>query len=144
MTPTNDQKHQAGRHLVAGQALLRGYPAATTGRSSYVDINGKRAQVQVAAQGAWQIADIDHYLSGTVERVVLVDLREPSAPEFYVATGAEVRALVQRRHTEFMTRVGGRRPRNPDSRHSAIDPADVQAWKDNWSLFERPDGDRAR
>jgi hypothetical protein len=34
-----------------------------------------------------------------------------------------------------MERVGGQRPRNPDSKHSRIDPDDVKEWKDRWSAL---------
>jgi hypothetical protein len=38
------------------------------------EVNGHKAAVQVAAQGAWQVEDVEKYLRGTVERTVLVDV----------------------------------------------------------------------
>jgi hypothetical protein len=59
MARTNQQTHDAGRHLAVAEALMRGYPAALVGRSSYIEVNGHKVQVQVqvAANGAWQIDD---------------------------------------------------------------------------------------
>src|SRR5438132_839393 len=131
---THHQKHQAGRHLVAAEALLRGHSARLVGAYTYVEVNGHRAAVQVAAQGAWQIEDVEKYLRGTVERAVLVDVTDGQR-EFYVVPGGDLRALVRQRHEAFMQRVGGTRPRNPQSRHSKIEPADVQIWRNRWALF---------
>lgn len=135
MAVTNQQKHEAGRHLAVAQALLRGYPAQTVGRSSLIEVNGRRAHVQVAARGSWQISNVEKYLAGTIERVVLVDITG-SVPEFYVVRGDRLRAIVERRFDTFMTRVGGRRPRNPTSKHSRIDPSDVRRYRNRWSVFD--------
>jgi hypothetical protein len=135
MVPSHQQKHQAGRHLAVAQALLHGHDAKLVGPTTYIEVNGRQVQVQVAAQGAWQIADVDRYVEGTIGTVILVDV-SGAAPEYYIVPGDDLRALVRTRHEEFMARVGGRRPQNPESKHSRIDPADVQEWKDRWSLFE--------
>ncbi|MFG1716106.1 hypothetical protein [Micromonospora sp. WMMA1947] len=58
MAPSNHQKHQAGRHLAVAEALLQGYSASREGPQTFVKINGRRAAVQAAAQGAWMIADV--------------------------------------------------------------------------------------
>lgn len=134
MGATHQQKHQAGRHFAVGQALLRGWPAELVGPSSLIRINDRQAQVQVAAQGAWQIADVDKYLAAVIGYIVLVDVRSVD-PAYYVATGDKVRELVSRRHEEFLARHGGVRPRTSGSRHAAIRLHDVQAWKDCWSVF---------
>jgi hypothetical protein len=136
MAPTHHQKHQAGRHLAVGRALLHGYDAELAGQRSTVTVNGRLAQVQVAAQGDWQISDVEKYLDATVAYVVLVDVRDPSAPGFFMAPGEVARELVRRRRDEFMAAHGDRRPRNPDSKHAKIDPHDVQSWKDRWDLFQ--------
>ncbi|MFG1744164.1 hypothetical protein ACGFJ4_08335 [Micromonospora chalcea] len=58
MARSNHQKHQAGRHLAVAEALLRGYSASLEGPQAFVKIKGRQAAVQVAAQGAWMIADL--------------------------------------------------------------------------------------
>lgn len=87
----------------------------------------------VAGQGAWMIEDIEKWTAATTEAYVLVDIAQSPA-EFYVAPGADLRREVHDRHERFMNRVVTR-PRNPDSKHTKIEPAEVQHWKDRWSLF---------
>ena len=131
MARTHRQTHDAGRHFVVAEALLRGYPAALVGASSHVEVNGHKALVQVAAKGAWQIADVDDYTSGTIKHIILVDLTE-NQREFYICPGDKLRTEVSERHDQFLARHGGSRPRTPDSKHAAIHPQDVQRWHDGW------------
>ncbi|MFE9206821.1 hypothetical protein [Micromonospora sp. NPDC007230] len=135
MAPSNHQKHQAGRHLAVAEALLQGYSASLHGPQTFVKINGSIAAVQVAARGAWMIADIDKTVEASVDLYVLVDVTE-GRRDFYVVPGEDLRSGVRERHNEFMTSVGGVRPRNPDSRHTAIYPTNVEAWRNQWSLFD--------
>ncbi|MBQ1059834.1 hypothetical protein AB0F90_06655 [Micromonospora chalcea] len=136
MAPSNHQKHQAGRHLAVAEALLQGYSASLEGPQTFVKINGRRAAVQVAAQGAWMIADVYKATAASIDFYVLVDVTD-GRRNFYVVPGDDLRSGIDERHQEFMSRVGGVRPRNPDSRHTAIYPAQVEAWRNRWSLFDR-------
>jgi len=52
-----------------------------------------------------------------------------------MVSGDELRRGVRERNAAFMRRVGTR-PRNPQSRHTKIEPADVAEWKDRWALFD--------
>lgn len=135
MPATQHQKHEAGRHLVVAQALLRGYDAQTQGRSSLVEINGRRAEIHVATKGAWQISNVDKFLGATTARVVFVDLTG-TVPEFFILDGDRARAIVKRHHEAFLKRVGGVRPRNPESKHVAVRRDLVQRWRNRWSLFD--------
>ena len=135
MAPTHHQKHEAGRHLVVAQALLRGNSARIVGSSSLVEINGQRASVHVVTKGSWQIGNVDRFLSATTPRVVFVDLRG-TVPEFFILEGDSARATVKRHVDEFMKRVGGTRPRNPQSKHAAVRRDQVQRGLNRWSLFD--------
>lgn len=128
---THQQTHDAGRHFAVAEALMRGYKATLIGRSSYIDVNGHKAQVQVAAKGAWQIDDVDKYTSATIEDVVLVDITD-GLREFYICPGDVLRSDVRKRHDQFLASKGGTRPRNPDSKHSAIYPEQVRKWRNGW------------
>lgn len=134
IAPTNHQIHDAGRHLAVAEALMRGYKAALVGRSSHIEVNGHRSQVQVAAKGAWQIANVDRYIADTIERVVLVDITDDRR-KIYICPGDVLRSDVRERYDQFLNRQGGVRPRNPGSKHAAIYPEQVRKWHDNWSLF---------
>ncbi|WP_139587647.1 hypothetical protein [Micromonospora orduensis] len=90
--------------------------------------------MQVAAQGDWIIADIDRMTAMSVHVYVLANVTE-GRRDFYVVPGDDLRAGGRKRHDEFMASVGGVRPRNAESRHTAIYPKDVDEWRDRWSLF---------
>lgn len=134
MPATPQQKHDAGRHLVVAHALLRGYPAKVVGASTYVEVNGRPAVVKMASQGAWMVDPIDRFLAADDACYALVDVTGPTA-EFYFVPGPDLRDGVRRRHEAFLAEKGGTRPRNPDSKHAAIEPGDVARWKDNWDIF---------
>jgi hypothetical protein len=118
--------------LAVAEALLRGYQASIVGRHSLIEVNGRRAQVQVAAKGAWQIADIDKFTSATIERVVLVDIADGSHA-FYVCPGDRLRSDVRKRHDQYLASRGGTRARNPDSKYALIFPEQVRKWRNGWS-----------
>jgi hypothetical protein len=134
--PTNHQVHAAGRHLVVAEALLRGLSSRLQWTQTYVEVNGHKVQVQVAAKGAWQIDDIDKYTSATVEHIILVDITD-GRREFYVCPGDKLRAAVRQRHADFVASKGGVRPRNPHSKHSAIQPEHVHKWRNTWARLSR-------
>jgi hypothetical protein len=135
MTATHQQKHEAGRHLVVAQALLRGYGARTVGRTSLVEINGRQAEVHVATKGAWQIANVDRFLGATTRLVIFVDLTG-TVPEYFILDGDRARTIVRRHHQQFLERVGHVRPLNPQSKHTAVRRDHVQRWRNRWSLFD--------
>ncbi|WP_205779539.1 hypothetical protein, partial [Micromonospora aurantiaca] len=70
----------------------------------------------------------------SIDFYVLVNVTDRPR-DFYVVPGDDLRSGMDERHQEFMSRVGGVRPRNPDSRHTAIYPAQVETWRNQWSLF---------
>jgi hypothetical protein len=135
MLATNQQKHEAGRHLVVAEALLRGYHAQTVGRSGLVEVNGHQAEVHAKTRGSWQISNLAEFLEATTERVVWVELTE-TGPEFFIMDGDEARAVVSRGQQEWLKRVGGVRPRTPDSTHAGVRSEQVESWRNRWSLIE--------
>jgi hypothetical protein len=134
MPPTHLQKHQAGRYLVAAEALLRGYDAHPVGPTSLVEVNGRHAEVHVATNGRWQISDIDKFLAGTTEYVIFVDLGE-TAPEYFILEGARARSVIGRSHQKWLDSKGGTRPRTPKSKHSLVPRDLVEEWEGRWAVF---------
>jgi hypothetical protein len=135
--PNQHQKHQAGRHLAVAEALLHGFAAALQGAQTFVTVNGHTAAVQVAGKGAWMIANIENFCATTAPFYVLVDITGGER-SFYIAPGDELRHDVWERHQQFMQQHDGVRPKNPDSRHTKIEPSEVTKWQDNWSAFATP------
>lgn len=134
MEPTNQQKHDAGRHFAVGEALLHGYKADVVGPHSYIEVNGHRAKVQAVTKGDWQM-DVDEYTAETIEHIVLVNLTG-GLRDFYICPGDALRSDVRQRYEEFLSRNSGTRPRNPDSKHAFIHPTHVRQWQNNWSRFD--------
>lgn len=121
-TPNHHQTHQAGRHLVVAEALLRGLPAELVGRSTFVIVNGHKVQVHVARLGAWQVDPISAFLSSSAEFHVFVNVTD-GLREFYVCPGEKVRAEVQARHEAYVASKGGVRPRTPSVSTRRLSPA---------------------
>ena len=109
MRATNQQKHEAGRHFVVAEALLRGYDADTIGRSGLIEVNGHGTEIHVKVVGSWQISNIDKFRTATSERVVFIDL-SGAVPEFFIQDGDHARAIIWRSHEAWLKGVGGRRP----------------------------------
>lgn len=131
MVRTHKQTHDAGRHYAVAEALMLGHGAGLVGSSSFIEVNGHKARVQVAAKGAWMIENVDQFGADTVEFNVVVNVTH-SPPEFYICPGDKLRADVLKRHHDYLASKGGTRPRNPDSKHAAISPEHVARWRERW------------
>jgi hypothetical protein len=129
--PTNQQKHQAGRHLAVAEALLRGYHATLVGGSAFVEVNGHKALVQTATKGAWMITDVDKYTLSTIEHIILVNVTD-NLRDFYICPGDLLRNDVRERHDRFLASHGNTRPRNPLSKNATISPQQVEQWCGSW------------
>jgi hypothetical protein len=110
---------------------MRGYQAALVDRP-YIEVNGHMALVQVVAKGDWQTTNVDNYTSGTIEHIILVDLRDGQC-EFYICPGDALRTEVRERHDQFLASHGGRRPRTEGSKQAAIYLQEVRRWHNGWS-----------
>ena len=151
---------QVGEYLVAAELARRGFQCATfSGNIHYYDILavdavGRLVPVQVKAirSGSWQF-NLDRYLDINlhdgmqtindykpcpVEGLVciLVQLRKYGEDVFYLLTWSDLQSLLGEHHTAYLAKVGGIRPKRPDSTHAALFPADLEAFKDNWSVLE--------
>lgn len=145
---------QIGEYLVAAELGRRGWIATTfTGSVPGFDIlavNGKgrmiEVQVKAIRSGSWQL-NAGQYIEIEVvkgvqhnrgmlpcnanERIcVFVRLLAQGQDEFYVFGW---RALQEIIHRDY---AAGRRPKNPETRHHALYPKHIAAFKDNWTLLE--------
>jgi hypothetical protein len=89
----------------------------------------------VKTKGSWQLGDIDKFVGATTERIVFVELTE-TGPEFFILDGDDARAIVKRDQEQWLKRVGGVRPKTPDSKHAAVNSEHVEPWRNRWSLFD--------
>jgi len=75
------------------------------------------------------------YTAVTIGHIVLVDITGGHR-DYYICPGDALRSDVHQRHEDMLSRNNGKRPRNPDSKHTAVYPDHVRKWQDNWSRFE--------
>lgn len=128
----NDQVHAYAVYCAAAEAVrttLLPVEVLTEPRRYRLKVGGALVQVFGKRSGEWQLSDALKPLSPDTDAVVFVDL-ESEQPEFYPVPGNWFRQDVDKRHTEYLARVG-RRP-NPGSRHYVVSPSHVIRWGDKW------------
>jgi len=149
---------QAGEYLVAAElaragaicatfaANVRHFDVMASGPAGYVPV-----QVKTKRSGSWQL-DIRDFAEvtiaggmqviGALKRepipgliYVFVDLKSYGADEFFVIGWAALRDRVVRDHRAWLATHGGRRPRNPDSTHTALKSEQLGEWRGRWDLI---------
>ncbi len=150
---------QAGEYLVAGELARRGYIATTfAGNVPDFDIvasneSGLHVSVQVKTISGsnWQFTIkrfCDISFEGTKQIIgdakpcpieqlvcVMVILRD-EGDTFFVLPWTRLRDIVIEDYREYLTRLGGTRPRKPRSLHCALSPERLERYKDNWDLVK--------
>lgn len=56
---------------------------------------------------------------------------------FFILEQGALQGIIQVNHFEWMAKHGGIRPKNPQSTHTAVSIAQLDTFRDNWSLIER-------
>ena len=153
---------QTGEYLVAAELSRHGLIATTfTGNVPYYDIiasdeTGRHVSVQVkSSRGAsWQFADVRPYcdirfegqrqivgerkpcpVRGLVMTFVRID--DDGNDRFYVLPWENLRDIVTARHTDFLQKHNGVRPKKWNSLHCAIAEDDLQPYRDKWDTVEK-------
>lgn len=153
---------QVGEYLVAAELARRGLIATTfTGNVPHYDIiasnaRGRHVSVQVKTSNSltWQFA-IDRFcivqfrgehqvlrssLRPPVNRLVVVLVKLASGDErdrFFVSTWRQLRDILVRQYREYLHGHRGRRPKNPESLHCAVQASSVKRSEDRWSIVQR-------
>jgi hypothetical protein len=147
---------QVGEYLVAAELCRMGLISTTfTGNVPEFDIlaineKHKTIPIQVKAiQGAsWQFdakkfVDIKpeegvqiirgktkpHYMNLIY---ILVKLRGQGKDEFYILKFKDLQSIIYKAYKKFIEAQGGRRPKNPESTHTAVWPSSLERYRDNW------------
>jgi hypothetical protein len=131
------QVPQVARFYAAAAAAARGHRVEIVGPRTRLQVDDRVVQVLSRRQSGspWQ-ADVEQPTVEDAEAVVFVDLTG-EAPDFYVAPAAWVREDVRTHHAAWLVRVGGTRPRNPGSDHTAIPVERIQQWRHRWDVLGR-------
>lgn len=129
------QVHQVARFYAAAMAASQGYKVAIDGPRTRLSVDGHTVQVlsRRLPNSPWQTST-NHPTVEDAEAVIFVDLTGKS-PDFYVAPASWVRDDVQVHHAAWLAGVGGTRPRNPESDHTAIPVQRIQQWHRRWDVL---------
>lgn len=129
--------HQAGMHLVLGEAMRRNLEAERHEHDRrLLRINGKAVQVRARRRGDWQLGDYRTSLLPDAEIIVLVDLEPEDCAAFYVVPRQPLQEAVTRNfETWLATQPDQQRPRNPESRHAVIYQELAEPYRNRWDLF---------
>ena len=155
----NQLTKQIGEYLVAAELCRRGLIATTfTGNVPDFDIiatndNFETIPIQVKTiwKGGWQFdarkfanIDIDSGIQRVIDKIslpnpdlicVFVRLFAQGNDEFYIFRLSDLQEIIFESYSQYMTRTMGKRPRNIDSTHAAINPKDIERFKNNWNLI---------
>jgi len=157
---------QAGEYLVAAELARAGAVCATfaanvrhfdiiaSGPNGYIPV-----QVKAKRRGSWQLdlrdfAEVSIIDSRQVINAlkpepieglvyVFVGLKSYGSDDFYVIGWSALCDLVVEHHRAWLAAHGGRRPKNPESTHTALKPEQLEEWRNRWDLITRPLGQAA-
>ena len=157
---SNQLTKQLGEYLAACELARRGLVVATfSGNVPDFDLiatdrKGSSCPVQVKTikGGSWQFsinkfADIsfdgNRQIIGDKKTlpipqlvcVFVVAAEEYGQDRFFILEWSKVQDILVANHKRWLDAHGGVRPRKPDSMHCALRQADVEEFKDNWSLI---------
>ena len=111
-------------------------------------------QVKTSNGGAWQF-DARSYLEIEFDResgvqtvtgriplplprlihvFVWLGRRKEKADRFFVFTATDLQRCIKRGHTDFLQKHGGRRPKKPESFHTAVRTGDLEEYEGNWDV----------
>ena len=65
---------------------------------------------------------------------ILVKLRGQGKDEFYILKFRDLQSIIYKPYKKYLEAQGGRRPKNPDSTHTAVWPSSLERYRDNWQL----------
>lgn len=150
---------RAGEYLVCAELCRRGLISTTfAGNVPDFDILATNEQLQAIPiqvktirNGGWQF-DAKRFLnisiSGDIQTIegkadlanpdlicVLVWLRQQKQDEFYVCRMRDLQRIVKRLYSRWLSKKEGKRPRNPESTHVALSPADLKHYQDRWETL---------
>jgi hypothetical protein len=130
------QVHQVARFHAAAAAAAQGHRVEIVGPRTRLSVDGRIVQVLSRRQPAapWQ-SSADRPTVEDAQAVIFVDLTGDT-PDFYVAPASWVQEDVRTHHEAWLASVGGTRPRNPESDHTAIPEERLRRWHQRWDVLQ--------
>jgi hypothetical protein len=143
-----NQVKAAGEYYVAAEIHRRGgYAVTFSGNMPGIDILASDVdhhrkvgiQVKTRTTGTWHanvVRDAHERTPDPLEENfwVFVDLSVKD-PEYYIAPQWWIQNNIHEEHAAWLKKVGGARPRTPDSPHHAIKEDRILEWKSRWDVL---------
>ncbi|MET7400415.1 hypothetical protein ABZS66_43705 [Dactylosporangium sp. NPDC005572] len=135
------QVHQVARFYAAAAAASQGHQVEVVGARTRLLVDGRTVQVLSRRQAGspWQ-ANVNAPTVDGAHAVIFVDLTG-DAPDYFVAPASWVEHDVRTHHAAWLASVGGTRPRNPTSDHTAIPVERIQQWQQRWDVLANEQAD---
>jgi hypothetical protein len=129
------QVHQVARFYAAAAAASLGHQVEVVGGRTRLAVDGRTVQVLSRRQpgSPWQ-ANVNTPTVEGAHAVIFVDLTG-EMPDYFIAPAAWVEQDVSVHHAAWLASVGGSRPRNPTSDHTAISVDRIQQWHRRWDVL---------
>jgi hypothetical protein len=150
---SNQQVARSGEHFVAAELNKRGAYAVTfAGNMPKIDLlacnadQSRTIQIQVKTKKggrSWHSSIVDCMAMeepanplDLIKFWVFVDLGESNGvPRYWIVPDWWMRNDIYRAHQKYLGRHGGRRARNPDSTHHAIEERRLAEWQGTWDIL---------
>ena len=155
---------QFGEYAVAAELCRRGWVATTFTRNipgfDILALNpglnkNIRIQVKTVVSGEWSL-DVKKYLDFDENRfeegiqeitgkkkdnktdyVIFVKMNSVKTDKFYILKNEQLKDIIFRNYVSWLKKVGGKRPRNPKTTHTAIRESDLEKFENNWQNLLR-------
>ena len=146
----NQQVARAGEHFVAAELNKRGAFAVTfAGNMPKIDLiacnqdQSRTVHIQVKSKRGgrtWHSSTVGSKpMKPPADETnfwVFVDLGDLDAsPRYWVVPDWWIRDNIYRTHQTYLDSHGGKRARNPDSTHHAINESRLEEWQGRWDIF---------
>jgi hypothetical protein len=67
---------------------------------------------------------------------IFVLVKDDGRDEFYIFYLRDLQRHIGQHYSDYLKLKGGQRPKKPESKHCALSPKDLGAFRDNWKLLE--------
>ena len=146
----NQQVARAGEHFVAAELNKRGAFAVTfAGNMPKIDLvacnkdQSRTIHIQVKTKRGgrtWHSSIVGSKpMNPPADETnfwVFVDLGDLDAsPRYWVVPDWWIRDNIYRTHKTYLDRHGGKRARNPNSTHHAINESRLEEWQEQWDIL---------
>ena len=151
-----------GEYLVCAELCRKGLLATTfTGNVPEFDILATDkylrtipVQVKANAKGDWMLRadsflDINYNEEERIQTIIgkkefknskliyiFVKLVDQGKDEFYILRLQDLQRIIFKSYKEYLKKHGGKRPKNPESKHKAILSKHLSNYRDNWKLLQ--------